>query len=215
MITDRQFRVDQDGTILRQQRWQWQKQRPPNRPRPRRRPPSRRPSRNRWPWYRNRKCRPRPRLNLTDSLHPHQHLTANLSKNSIGIIGLKYCSLGSFRTYDPMAQQAMYQPPPANMMTPAAPPNNMGMGYGGYQPQQDQQSYAPPPSMMTPASTAPAAPSPAPVVEPPAPVQKGPIPTEHQILQQVFDGLRDKCLQAAGHPVSEQGLKQWDSVFYC
>lgn len=37
--------------------------------------------------------------------------------------------------------------------------------------------------------------------EPPKP--KAPIPTEHQIIQDVFDGLRGRCLAAANHPVSQ------------
>ena len=38
--------------------------------------------------------------------------------------------------------------------------------------------------------------------EPPQPVQKGPIPADHQILQEVFDGLKNRCLSASNHPVS-------------
>ena len=36
--------------------------------------------------------------------------------------------------------------------------------------------------------------------EPPKP--KEPIPPEHQILQDVFDGLKTRCLAAASHPVN-------------
>ena len=36
--------------------------------------------------------------------------------------------------------------------------------------------------------------------EPPKP--KEPIPSEHQILQDVFDGLKTRCLAAASHPVN-------------
>ena len=36
---------------------------------------------------------------------------------------------------------------------------------------------------------------------PPVPVDKGPIPPEHAVLQEVFDGLRNKCVAAANHPV--------------
>ncbi len=36
----------------------------------------------------------------------------------------------------------------------------------------------------------------------PAPVEKGPIPAEHLVLQEVFDGLRNKCVAAANHPVN-------------
>jgi hypothetical protein len=38
--------------------------------------------------------------------------------------------------------------------------------------------------------------------EPPQPVQKGPIPADHQILQEVFDGLKNRCISASNHPVS-------------
>ena len=30
---------------------------------------------------------------------------------------------------------------------------------------------------------------------------KDPIPAEHQVIQDVFDGLRNRCLTAASHPV--------------
>ncbi len=36
---------------------------------------------------------------------------------------------------------------------------------------------------------------------PPEPVDKGPVPAEHMVLQEVFDGLRAKCMSAANHPV--------------
>ena len=40
-------------------------------------------------------------------------------------------------------------------------------------------------------------------VQQPEPVKpKEPIPPEHQILQDVFDGLKTRCLTAASHPVS-------------
>ena len=63
----------------------------------------------------------------------------------------------------------------------------MNQGYQGFQP--------------TPQAHTPAPPAPAPVSEPPKPIEKGPIPSEHEILQEVFDGLKDKCLAAASHPV--------------
>ena len=62
-------------------------------------------------------------------------------------------------------------------------------GYQGFQP-------TPPPQQQAPAALAPA-----PAPEPPMPIEKGPIPSEHQILQEVFDGLKDKCVVAANHPV--------------
>ena len=34
------------------------------------------------------------------------------------------------------------------------------------------------------------------------PKPKGPIPAENQVLQDVFDGLKTRCLAAASHPVS-------------
>ena len=54
-------------------------------------------------------------------------------------------------------------------------------------PQPPQQAAQPPPKAETP--------------EPPQPVQKGPIPADHQILQEVFDGLKNRCLAASNHPV--------------
>ncbi len=36
------------------------------------------------------------------------------------------------------------------------------------------------------------------------PVEKGPIPQEHKVLQEVFDGLRSRCVAAANHPVSRR-----------
>ena len=56
----------------------------------------------------------------------------------------------------------------------------------GYQP--PQQAPQQPPKQETP--------------EPPQPVQKGPIPADHQILQDVFDGLKTRCMAASNHPVS-------------
>ena len=59
-------------------------------------------------------------------------------------------------------------------------------GYQGFQPTPLQQATAP---------------TPAPAPEPPMPIEKSPIPSEHQILQEVFNGLKDKCVFAANHPV--------------
>ena len=33
---------------------------------------------------------------------------------------------------------------------------------------------------------------------------KGPIPAEHLIIQEVFEGLRARCLAAANHPVKHE-----------
>ena len=65
-------------------------------------------------------------------------------------------------------------------------------GYQGFQPTPQPQQQAP------------AALAPAPAPEPPMPIEKGPIPSEHQILQEVFDGLKDKCVVAANHPVRHE-----------
>ena len=56
-------------------------------------------------------------------------------------------------------------------------------------PQPPQQAAQQPPRPVTPPP------------EPPQPVQKGPIPADHQILQEVFDGLKNRCLAASNHPV--------------
>ena len=88
--------------------------------------------------------------------------------------------------------EAQPAPPPANLMTPFQPQQSQDQlqqqGYQGFQPQmppanQPQVQAAPPP-------------------EPPKPVEKGPIPAEHQVLQDVFNGLKNKCLSASNHPVS-------------
>ena len=36
---------------------------------------------------------------------------------------------------------------------------------------------------------------------------KRPIPEEHQILQEVFDGLKNKCLAASNHPQNHRKLE--------
>lgn len=47
--------------------------------------------------------------------------------------------------------------------------------------------------------------------EPPA--SKMPIPEEHLVLQEVFDGLRSKCVVAANHPVrDEPRTKETDGI---
>ena len=61
-------------------------------------------------------------------------------------------------------------------------------GYQPMTPQPLQHATPQPPQPQTP--------------EPPQPVQKGPIPADHQILQEVFDGLKNRCLSASNHPVS-------------
>ena len=61
-------------------------------------------------------------------------------------------------------------------------------GYQPMAPQPLQHATPQPPQPQTP--------------EPPQPVQKGPIPADHQILQEVFDGLKNRCLSASNHPVS-------------
>ena len=68
---------------------------------------------------------------------------------------------------------------------PPGVPQGGLQGYQGFQPASPQAT----------------APTPAPAPEPPMPIEKGPIPSEHQILQEVFDGLKDKCVIAANHPV--------------
>lgn len=50
----------------------------------------------------------------------------------------------------------------------------------------------------------PAVPPPASVQKPetPQPVQKPPVPADHEILQRVFEDLKNRCNSAAGNPVS-------------
>lgn len=91
-------------------------------------------------------------------------------------------------TFEPAPMAAA--PPPANLFQPP-PQQPQNYGYAGFQPQQ-QAEPAPP--------VAPA------VVEPPKPVAKGPIPSEHQILQDVFDGLKNKCAAASNHPQIKRKL---------
>ena len=82
-------------------------------------------------------------------------------------------------------------PPPVNLMQPFG-------GHGGHGGQYMQEPMNHGYQGFQPAPQATAAPSPP---EPPKPIEKAPIPSEHQILQEVFDGLKDKCLSAANHPV--------------
>jgi hypothetical protein len=41
----------------------------------------------------------------------------------------------------------------------------------------------------------------APATVPEPPKEKAPLPAEHAQIQDVFDGLKNKCLAAANHPV--------------
>lgn len=91
-------------------------------------------------------------------------------------------------------------------MEPGNPPANMPMMQqpiaNSYQ--YEQQTYQPPAQPVQ-------QPQP-PTPEPPQPVQRGPIPSEHQVLQDVFDGLKDRCLSAANHPVNSHFISMRDGV---
>ena len=83
-------------------------------------------------------------------------------------------------------------------MTPAAPPSTSNQGFQ-HQPRQFQQQsggYQPPQQQA-------AAPAPAAAPEP-VNLPKAPIPQQHQIIQDVFDSLRTKCVTAANHPVCQR-----------
>ena len=96
--------------------------------------------------------------------------------------------------------QVAAPPPPMTMMQPQ-PQQPYGVPQDPMQQQQQQdfQGY----QGFQPAAQPTAAAPPAPAPEPPKPVVKGPIPAEHQILKEVFDTLKDKCLASASHPVRE------------
>merc|ERR1719249_335623 len=74
--------------------------------------------------------------------------------------------------------------PPAAMQQPQLPPAMMEPAAPVQQ--QTIQQQAPPP---------------------PAPVEKAPIPAEHQVIQDVFDALRTKCVAAASHPQIKRKLE--------
>lgn len=46
-----------------------------------------------------------------------------------------------------------------------------------------------------------------PEVAEPAPVPKGPLPVEHQMLQEVFDGLAQRCESASRNPQMHRKLE--------
>merc|ERR1719189_3259865 len=81
-------------------------------------------------------------------------------------------------------------PAPANLMNPyqqqqqlpPSQPQNAGFAGGFQQPTGYQPMTSQPLQHAT-----------------PQPVQKGPIPADHQILQEVFDGLKNRCLSASNH----------------
>lgn len=99
-------------------------------------------------------------------------------------------------------------PAPGNLMNPyqQQPSQPQNTGYTGFQPQ--PMGYQP----MTPQPPQQAAQQPprpeTPPPEPPQPVQKGPIPADHQILQEVFDGLKNRCLAASNHPQHKRKLME-------
>ena len=96
------------------------------------------------------------------------------------------------QSYDQAPVSAPMMPP----MTPAAPAANMSYQQGG---------YYDPNNVMTPQAPEPVSAAPPAPVQPVQPVEKGPIPAEHLIIQEVFDTLRERCLAAANHPVTNFG----------
>ena len=103
--------------------------------------------------------------------------------------------------------QVAAPPPPMTMMQPQPQqpygvPQDPMLLHDPKQQQQQQQGFQGYQGFQPAAQPTAAAP-PAPAPEPPKPVVKGPIPAEHQILKEVFDTLKDKCLASASHPVRE------------
>ena len=100
------------------------------------------------------------------------------------------------QSYDQTPVSAPMMPPMAPA-APTAPAANMSYQTGG---------YYDPNNVMTPQAPEPVSTAPAPApVQQVQPVEKGPIPAEHLIIQEVFDTLRERCLAAANHPVTNFG----------
>merc|ERR1719259_1391633 len=130
----------------------------------------------------------------------------------------------------PTAAMMTPGPPPASGNSPyffaSNNPAGMMQGGGGYNPQEvvDPSTQYQQPNIMTPQPPAamqqpqlppammePAAPGQQQTIQqappPPAPVEKAPIPAEHQVIQDVFDALRTKCVAAASHPQIKRKLE--------
>ena len=88
--------------------------------------------------------------------------------------------LGPQQSMDPMIPQPQMSSQPATFMTPSQGTVNTYSPPNPPQPEERPQTR----------------------FQKEEPKPKGPIPAEHQVLQDVFDGLKTRCLAAASHPVS-------------
>lgn len=110
---------------------------------------------------------------------------------------------GSVQTFDmaaPITTPLLGAPAPA---MPEGPPPAFQGGYG-QPPASHFASQLPPSGAQVPQqqATAPVSP-PAP---PPPPKEKGPIPKENQVLQDIFENLRQNCVQASTNPQVKRKL---------
>ena len=91
--------------------------------------------------------------------------------------------LGPQQSMDLMAPQQQMGPSPSNFMTPS---------------QGNVNTFSPQPNQSQPEGR------PHSRLQQEEPKPKLPIPSEHQVLHDVFDGLKIRCLAAASHPVSKK-----------
>ncbi|XP_013384747.1 protein transport protein Sec31A-like [Lingula anatina] len=96
-------------------------------------------------------------------------------------------------------------PIPSNLYNPAehaakqpeqAPPTGQFPAGGFYNPQEHQPPPQPPQQTMA-----------APAPTPSQPIEKGPIPAEHQVLQDIFNDLNNRCLNRATNPQMKRKLE--------
>lgn len=99
--------------------------------------------------------------------------------------------------FNPMQQQQQQQyQPPVQQQFPSS--------YIQQQHQQQQQ----PQQHFNPEPLVPTLPPPAPIAQvAAAPIEKGPIRPENQLIQSVFDGLLNKCMQITNAPAAKRKLE--------
>lgn len=96
-------------------------------------------------------------------------------------------------------QQPTFAPPPTSF---AAPPQS-----GGFNPSNFNQNAVRGGGVTPLPAQSPAPPQQMAKIEQPQPVQKPPVPSEHEVIQKVFEDLKDRCLCAANNAQTKRKLE--------